>query len=132
MPEVAIRSCHETVQPQRCRPLPSLTRAAPRMASRFRRWRGGSGADYVVSVYPIERCPDYVDVVLIAVAPSGQPVWIGECAEGGNALRRCLAGATLAGAREVHVHLLAPCLEERRRIVEDLANGGRLPGGPIG
>jgi hypothetical protein len=124
MHEILIRSRHETVISNRCRPLPGLAREAPRTASRFRRWRGGSGSDYVVSVYPIERCPDYVDAVLIAVSATGQPVWVGETAGGGDGLRRCLAGATLGGAREVHVHLLAPDAAERRRIVEDLRDGG--------
>ena len=46
---------------------PTFGDDAPQAVSRFRRWQGISGKTYLVSVYPIDDCPDYVDAVVMAV-----------------------------------------------------------------
>jgi len=102
-------------------PLAALDRVAPKAAAQFRRWRGRSGQGYVVSVYPIEACPDYIDAIALAVSgSSGRAVWIGETGDGGEAFRRNLLHAARAGASEVHIHLLADDARERRSAIEDL------------
>jgi len=108
MTKIAIRSCSSRRDSRLFAPLAALGRDAPQTASRFRRWLGASGKSYLVSVYPIDDCPDYVDAVLIAVdGATGACAWIGEAGEGGAPLASILAAAAKAGATEVHVHLLA-------------------------
>src|SRR5690349_17138978 len=103
MTRVAIRSPSERTLA--CRPLAGVGSALPRTAGRFRRWRGLSGRNYVVSVYPIDHCPDYVDAVLIAVADHGRRiVWVGDSRSAGDQLALTLGRAALAGADEVHLH----------------------------
>jgi hypothetical protein len=121
MTQIAIRS-HSSLRDSRlCAPLIALGRDAPDAASRFRRWRGASGRSYLVSVYPIGECPDYIDAVLMAVdGKTSACVWIGEAGEGGTQLAAILAIAAQAGASEVHVHLLAGDPAARSRAVRDL------------
>ena len=96
----------------------------PFSGSRFLRWRGISGRDYVVSVYPIGKCPDYTDAVVIAVdSRSGSRVWVGESGAGGRALAEKLASAKRRGADEVHLHLLAATPQERQAAIGDLDPG---------
>ena len=98
-----------------------IRRDAPEAASRFRRWHGISGKTYLVSVYPIDDCPDYVDAVIMAVdGASGVNVWIGEVGSSGVELGTILAAATCAGATEAHVHLLAGDRSARLAAVRDL------------
>ncbi|MDQ0396262.1 hypothetical protein [Labrys monachus] len=124
MEQIAIRSHCRLSDRRAFTPLPALGREAPDAASRFRRWRGASGKSYLVSVYPIGECPDYVDAVLIAVdAASGARVWIGEAGTGGAGLAATLSAAARAGASEVHVHLLAG--DEAGRLAAILDLGGR-------
>ncbi|WP_413990276.1 hypothetical protein ACMDCR_30880 [Labrys okinawensis] len=121
MTQVAIRSHISNAENRLCAPLAALGREAPHAASRFRRWVGASGRSYLVSVYPIGQCPDYVDAVVIAVeGSSGACVWIGESGQGGETLAAILRAAAEAGASEVHVHLLAGAAVERVAAVKDL------------
>ncbi len=121
MTQIAIRS-HALNAPKRlCAPLAALGQEAPDTASRFRRWRGASGGAYLVSVYPITECPDYVEAVLIAVEGStGACVWIGEAGPGGEDLAETLRVAAEAGATEVHVHLLAGDAADRAAAIRDI------------
>lgn len=95
-----------------------------RLFANFRRVTGASGRSYLVSVYPIEACPDYVDAVMIATRAGDDPVptvvWIGDAGAGGAPLRDALAAARAAGARDVLVHLLAGDAEARRAAIRDL------------
>lgn len=120
MMQIAIRSRSSSPDQRLCTPLAALGRDAPAAASRFRRWVGISGRSYLVSVYAIEQCPDYVDAVLIAVDGNGDCVWIGEAGQGGDDLAATLAAAAGAGAREVHVHLLAGDPAARAAAIRDL------------
>lgn len=121
MAQIAIRSLFLNTDNRLCAPLVALGREAPQAASRFRRWVGISGRSYLVSVYPIAQCPDYVDAVVIAVAGAdGACVWIGESGQGGEALAATLRIAAEAGASEVHVHLLAGGSHERAAAIRDL------------
>jgi hypothetical protein len=121
MTQVAIRSPFLNTENRLCGPLVALGRDAPQAASRFRRWVGISGRSYLVSVYPIGQCPDYVDAVVIAVeGGSGACVWIGETGQGGEDLTETLRAAEEAGASEAHVHLLAGGAAERAAVVKDL------------
>ena len=89
--------------------------------SRFLRWRGVSGRDYVVSIYPIGRCPDYTDAVVVAVdSRSGSRVWVGDSGTGGRNLAERLAEAKRRGADEVHLHLLAATPQDRQEAIKDL------------
>jgi hypothetical protein len=119
MAQIAIRSLFLNTENRLCAPLAALGREAPQAASRFRRWVGISGRSYLVSVYPIDQCPDYVDAVVIAVE-GGACVWIGESGQGGEALAATLRIAAEAGASEVHVHLLAGGSDERAAAIRDL------------
>lgn len=101
--------------------LPHLGRDAPVAASRFRRRIGASGRAYLVSVYPIEACPDYVDAVVVAVdGRARRTVWLGDSADGGDDLAQALYQARMAGATEVHVHLLAESPAARGAVLRDL------------
>lgn len=121
MTQIAIRSRSQYPESRLCAPLAALGREAPAAASRFRRWIGASGKPYLVSVYPIAQCPDYVDAVLIAIdSASGACVWIGEAGQGGDDLAATLRAAAQAGASEVHVHLLAGGPTERAFAIRDL------------
>ncbi len=89
--------------------------------SRFLRWRGVSGRDYVVSVYPIGKCPDYTGAVVIAVdSRSGRRVWVGDSGGGGRALAEKLSAAKRQGADEAHLHLLAATAAGREEVIADL------------
>jgi hypothetical protein len=121
MTQIAIRSHFSNTENRLCTPLAALGREAPHAAARFRRWVGTSGKSYLVSVYPIAGCPDYVDAVLIAIdGASGACVWIGEAGQGGEDLAATLRMTALAGATEVHVHLLAGGPAERAAAIRDL------------
>ncbi len=120
MTQIAIRSRSSSPDHRLCTTLAALGRDAPAAASRFRRWVGISGRSYLVSVYPIAQCPDYVDAVLIAVDAGGACVWIGEAGQGGADLLAMLAAAERAGASEVHVHLLAGDPAARAAAIRDL------------
>jgi hypothetical protein len=122
--QIPIRSASTPTRNGTCLPLPALCRDAPSMAGRFRRWSGASGRSYLVSVFPIDDCPDYVDAVIVAVdRDSARRVWVGDSGDAGPALRRVLAAAQRQGADEVHLHLLAQDAAARAAAVRDLAEG---------
>jgi hypothetical protein len=124
MKEIPIRSRQFRQPPHQarlCGTLALLERDAPAAASRFRRWHGLSGKTYLVSVYPIEDCPDYVDAVVMAIdGMTGTNVWIGEAGGGGADFNAVLQVAALAGATEAHVHLLAGDKQAREAAIRDL------------
>ena len=104
--------------------------AGSAVADRFCFWRGRSGRRYVFSVYrtasaaEIAAAPRYADAVVIAARRAG---------DNRRALRVCDTGALPellmdgpadtalgAGADELHFHLLAGSVAERRAVAEDL------------
>lgn len=117
-------------------PIRSLSPAAPMARSvaslepdvaglsGFRRVRGTSGRSYLVSVYAIDACPDYVDAVVLAVSRQADVdptvVWIGDVGAGGAGFQAVLSAAAHAGANEVYVHLLASDAAARLRVIRDL------------
>jgi hypothetical protein len=120
MMRVAIRSLALGLPRPVCQPLRALGRDLPGIGSRFRRWRGACGRDYLVSVYELRQCPDYVDAVLIAVDRDGQCLAIGEVGADRRQLFAFLATARAAGATHVHVHLLADGPAGRAAVIDDL------------
>ena len=85
----------------------------------------------MVSAYPLDQCPDYVDAVMIAVsAEDGRAVWIGDSGDAGHALSRRLEAAARRGAGTVHVHLLAEGAAARRAVIADL-RAAALAGGSV-
>jgi hypothetical protein len=92
--------------------------------SGFRRLKGASGRSYLVSVYPIDSCPDYVDAVVLAVARQAgadpSAVWIGDAGAGGDSFQAILSASAHAGANEVYVHLLASDAASRLVVIRDL------------
>jgi hypothetical protein len=102
----------------------AFTAPRARIFANFRRVMGASGRSYLVSVYPIDACPDYVDAVVIATRSAGEPspivVWIGDAGAGGAALRANLEAARSAGACDVLVHLLAGDAAARLAAIRDL------------
>jgi hypothetical protein len=95
---------------------------------RFWYWQGASGASYIHSVYPAGACPPLPGAIYIAVRRSAHgrrvAIGIGRFDELSQLAGRCLA---IAGADELHVHMLARDGREGDRILSDLQAAFRLP-----
>jgi hypothetical protein len=102
-------------------PLASLAHQSER---RFTAWRGRSGKRYVASAFPLtdEAALGFPDAVLIAVSGDRRIVALREAGGFGEelGLARWRDWAALAGAEEIHVHLLADSEEARRSAMVDL------------
>ena len=93
---------------------------------RFCAWKGVSGRRYVTSIYSFADCPDYENVVALAVRRD----WDGtrtivDAVDLGPFPLVALAGdgmqqARLMGANEVHLHLLADTANARQAVIADL------------
>ncbi len=102
-------------------PLASLAGQGER---RFTAWRGRSGKRYVASAFPLadEAALGFSDAVLIAVGADRGIIALREASGFGAelGLSRWRDWVALAGAVEIHVHLLAEDAEARRAAMVDL------------
>lgn len=102
-------------------PLRSTAMLAER---RFTAWRGRSGRRYVASVFSVtdDHALGFSDAVLLAVTPERRIVAARESGPFGieAALTRWRRSVALAGAAEIHVHLLAEDGLSRRAALLDL------------
>lgn len=91
---------------------------------RFTAWRGRSGRRYVASVFPVtdEHALGFSDAVLLAVSSERTIIAARESGPFGieAALTRWRRAVALAGAAEIHVHLLAEDGLTRRAALLDL------------
>jgi hypothetical protein len=91
---------------------------------RFTAWRGRSGRRYVASVFTVsdDHALGFTDAVLLAVSPDRQILAARDSGPFGveAALTRWRQAVTQAGAREIHVHLLAEDGMSRRAALLDL------------
>ncbi|CAM5762782.1 hypothetical protein [Bosea minatitlanensis] len=101
-----------------------LRSAASLSERRFTAWRGRSGRRYVASVFPVEdsHALSFTDAVLLAVTAERQIVAARDSGPFGveAALARWQRSVAEAGAREIHVHLLAEDGASRRAALLDL------------
>ncbi len=92
---------------------------------RFTAWRGRSGRRYVVTAYAAQsdEALGFADAVLIAVDRGRQIVEARDSGPWGveAALEGWRAEVMGQGAVEIHVHLIAPSAEARRRVIADLS-----------
>jgi hypothetical protein len=92
--------------------------------SRFTAWRGRSGKRYVVSAFALadDSALSLSDAVLIAVSAERRIITMRESGGFGEqlGLDRWRDWASMAGAVEIHVHLLAESDEARRDAMVDL------------
>lgn len=95
-------------------------------SERFCAWRGLSGRRYMASIYRFEDCPDYENVVALAVRrdPDGRRTALAGIDLGAFPIV-ALNGASMRaareqGANEIHLHLLAETPEARAAAIEDL------------
>lgn len=100
-------------------------RAAAQVAERrFTAWRGRSGRRYVASVFAIQdgHALGFSDAVLLAVSPDRKIVAARDSGPFGidAALTRWRDAVAMAGASEIHVHLLAEDSAGRRAVLCDL------------
>jgi len=100
-------------------------RAAAQLAERrFTAWRGRSGRRYVASVFAIQdgHALGFSDAVLLAVTPERTIVAARDSGPFGidAALTRWRDAVAMAGASEIHVHLLADEAAGRRAALCDL------------
>ena len=100
-------------------------RAAAQVAERrFTAWRGRSGRRYVASVFAIQdgHALGFSDAVLLAVSPDRKIVAARDSGPFGidAALTRWRDAVAMAGASEIHVHLLAEDGAGRRAALCDL------------
>jgi hypothetical protein len=100
-------------------------RAAAQLAERrFTAWRGRSGRRYVASVFAIQdgHALGFSDAVLLAVSPDRKIVAARDSGPFGidAALTRWCDAVAMAGACEIHVHLLAEDSAGRRAALCDL------------
>ncbi|MGL4729139.1 MAG: hypothetical protein ACRCWO_10315 [Bosea sp. (in: a-proteobacteria)] len=102
-------------------PLASLAHQGGR---RFTAWRGRSGKRYIVSAFALadDTALGLSDAVLIAVSAERHIVAMREAGGFGAqlGLERWRDWAAIAGAVEIHVHLLAESDEARRDAMVDL------------
>lgn len=102
-------------------PLRSAAQLAER---RFTAWRGRSGRRYVASVFPVQdgHALGFSDAVLLAVSPERDIVAARDSGPFGidAALTRWRDAVAMAGACEIHVHLLAEDGPSRRAALLDL------------
>ncbi len=107
-------------QPQEL-PLRSL---ATCHTSRFTAWRGRSGRRYVASSFKVSDSDalSFADSVLIAVGPDRGIISVRDAGPWGleAAVARWRDEVVAAGAREIHVHLIAATPDDRRKAVADL------------
>lgn len=91
---------------------------------RFTAWRGRSGRRYVASVFAIgdDHALGFTDAVLLAVSADRRILAARESGPFGveSALRRWQRSVAVAGAAEIHVHLLAEDGISRRAALLDL------------
>jgi hypothetical protein len=101
-----------------------LRSAAGLSERRFTAWRGRSGRRYVASVFTIsdDHALGFTDAVLLAVSPDRQILAARDSGPFGveAALTRWRQAVAQAGAREIHVHLLAEDGMSRRAALLDL------------
>lgn len=110
--------------------LPGQVREMPLRATaqlaerRFTAWRGRSGRRYVASVFAIQdgHALGFSDAVLLAVSPDRKIVAARDSGPFGidAALTRWRDAVAMAGASEIHVHLLAEDGAGRRAVLCDL------------
>ena len=109
-------------------PRPSRISDDAEFNDRFWYWHGASGASYIHSVYPAGACPPLPGAIYIAVRRTAQgrrtAIGIGRFDELSELAGRSLA---IAGADELHVHMLARDGREGDRILRDLQAAFRLP-----
>lgn len=91
---------------------------------RFTAWRGRSGQRYVASVFAVgdDHALGFTDAVLLAVSADRRILAARESGPFGveAALRRWQRAVAVAGAAEIHVHLLAEDGVSRRAALLDL------------
>jgi hypothetical protein len=110
--------------------LPGQVREMPLRATaqlaerRFTAWRGRSSRRYVASVFAIQdgHALGFTDAVLLAVSPDRKIVAARDSGPFGidAALTRWRDAVAMAGASEIHVHLLAEDSAGRRAALCDL------------
>ncbi len=106
------------------RSLAALSHTA--FSSRYASWKGLSGKSYVFTVYASADCPAFCDAVVLAVARNGRGERrILSAFDTGAFPEPVLARlqSDLAGRGkifEIHVHLLARALCDRRAVLTDL------------
>ncbi|RXT46204.1 hypothetical protein B6S44_25590 [Bosea sp. Tri-44] len=113
----------DEVVPGQVREMP--LRATAHLAERrFTAWRGRSGRRYVASVFAVQdgHALGFSDVVLLAVSPDRKIVAARDSGPFGidAALTRWRDAVAMAGASEIHVHLLAEDSASRRAALLDL------------
>lgn len=113
----------DEVVPGQVREMP--LRATAHLAERrFTAWRGRSGRRYVASVFAVQdgHALGFSDVVLLAVSPDRKIVAARDSGPFGidAALTRWRDAVAMAGASEIHVHLLAEDGASRRAALLDL------------
>lgn len=109
-------------EPQACEmPMRSTAGLGER---RFTAWRGRSRRRYVASVFPVadDHALGFTDAVLLAVSEDRRIVAARDSGPFGveAALTRWRQAVIAAGAREIHVHLLAEDGVSRRAALLDL------------
>ena len=98
------------------------------LGERFWYWRGASGRNYIHSIYPVDACPPLAGAVYVAVKRAGSsrlPVALGRFPTCWDVSRKDLTG--LAGADELHVHLLARDEAACGAVLDDLRVAARAP-----
>lgn len=100
-------------------------RGAARLSERrFTAWRGRSGRRYVASVFAVHdhHALGFSDAVLLAVSPERRIIAARDSGpfRSEAALSRWHDAVALAGASEIHVHLLAEDGASRRAALKDL------------
>jgi hypothetical protein len=113
----------DAASPGQVREMP--LRATAHLAERrFTAWRGRSGRRYVASVFAVQdgHALGFSDVVLLAVSPDRKIVAARDSGPFGidAALTRWRDAVAMAGASEIHVHLLAEDGASRRAALLDL------------
>jgi hypothetical protein len=111
------------------RPELSVAANAQGLKDRFQFWTGASGRRYVHTVYNLIDCPEIpqANFLLVRRDASGHRtvLAIGQLKSAAGSLNLAeirQRGARL-GANEVHVHLLAPSVQQRCMIELDLRSG---------
>lgn len=124
MPVLALKLDEWSIEPgadAREMPLRSTAGLGER---RFTAWRGRSGRRYVASVFSVtdDHALGFSDAVLLAVSEDRQIIAARESGPFGieAALTRWRRSVVLAGASEIHIHLLAEDGLRRRAALLDL------------
>lgn len=98
-------------------------------------WEGWSGAWYLTSVCDLKgfSCPEAGVFMVVRREAWGQctPLLIGSAKSISDELYQhhgdALLRAIKAGATEIHVHLASETAEQREIVMEDIADGWRMP-----